>query len=96
MGKFIDSTSAKHPSRRKPLQTCTMNVIIDVDDTLLWEAAVSDWPDAYTMRIIRVDSWIAHAEIDYTYHGANRTDISRRVNATELSAMMGATRTVKL
>lgn len=100
MGKFIDSTSAKHPARRKPLQTCTLSVVIDVDDTSSWDVFISDTcSENFVMTIIRVDKWFAHAEIAYTAHGANRTDITRAlIGASELGLnhLPGPTRTERL
>lgn len=81
--------------RVKRVQIITAPISIAFADIEALKEAVTQWPDTYEVEVTKVtaSSELADVEIKYTARGANKTDITRRLDKTGIRYVMAKTKT---
>lgn len=84
--------------RVKQMQEITAPVIIGFGDLEAVAAAVDEWPDSYEVEVTKVvaSSELAELDIVYKTHGANKTDITRRLDKIGVRYVVAKTKTKRL
>lgn len=97
MAKFTYDESLAN-ERIKRLQTITAPITISFGDLEALRDAVEAWPETYEVEVTKVVASSETAELDvrYTARGANRTDITRRLDETGIRYVIAKTKTKTL